>query len=83
MTARTLFAVPGFEIVGTLPIAFEHPRHGFAEAFVVFQAFQTASDLAPTATSVIAVHKARRTELSASTTHWQRVLSNYKVFDGR
>jgi len=83
MTARTLLAVPGFEIVGTLPFAFEHPKHGIAEAFVMFQALQTASDLAPTATSAVAVHKARRTELSASTMHRQRVLSNDKVFDGR
>ena len=49
----------------------------------MFQALQSASDLAPTATSAVAVHKARRTELSASTMHRQRVLSNDKVFDGR
>lgn len=27
----------GFEIVGTLPLAFEHPAHGFVDAFVLFQ----------------------------------------------
>jgi L-amino acid N-acyltransferase YncA len=27
----------GFEIVGTLPLAFEHPTHGFVDAFVMFQ----------------------------------------------
>jgi L-amino acid N-acyltransferase YncA len=26
----------GFEIVGTLPRAFAHPRHGFVDAFVMF-----------------------------------------------
>jgi L-amino acid N-acyltransferase YncA len=28
----------GFEIVGTLPLAFEHPKHGFVDAVVMFQA---------------------------------------------
>jgi ribosomal protein S18 acetylase RimI-like enzyme len=28
----------GFKIVGTLPLAFEHPTRGFADAFVMFQA---------------------------------------------
>ena len=28
----------GFEIVGTLPFAFEHPKLGFVDAFVMFQA---------------------------------------------
>ena len=28
----------GFDIVGTLPGAFEHPKHGFVDAFVMFQA---------------------------------------------
>ena len=27
----------GFEIVGTLPLAFEHPKHGFVDAFVMFR----------------------------------------------
>lgn len=27
----------GFEVVGTLPLAFEHPTHGFVDAFVMFQ----------------------------------------------
>jgi L-amino acid N-acyltransferase YncA len=28
----------GFEIVGTLPLAFEHPKHGFVDAFVMSHA---------------------------------------------
>lgn len=28
----------GFEIVGTLPFAFEHPKHGFVDAVVMFRA---------------------------------------------
>jgi ribosomal protein S18 acetylase RimI-like enzyme len=28
----------GFKIVGTLPLAFEHPTRGLADAFVMFQA---------------------------------------------
>jgi L-amino acid N-acyltransferase YncA len=28
----------GFAIVGTLPLAFHHPRHGFVDALVMFQA---------------------------------------------
>ena len=28
----------GFEIVGTLPLAFEHPKHGLVDAFVMFRA---------------------------------------------
>ena len=28
----------GFEIVGTLPLAFENPKHGFVDAVVMFQA---------------------------------------------
>lgn len=27
----------GFEVVGTLPLAFEHPTQGFVDAFVMFQ----------------------------------------------
>jgi ribosomal protein S18 acetylase RimI-like enzyme len=27
----------GFEIVGTLPRAFSHPKHGFVDAFVMFK----------------------------------------------
>ena len=27
----------GFEIVGTLPAAFKHPRHGFVDAFVMYK----------------------------------------------
>lgn len=28
----------GFETVGTLPLAFLHPRHGYTDAFVMFRA---------------------------------------------
>ena len=28
----------GFETVGRLPLAFEHPRHGYVDALVVFRA---------------------------------------------
>jgi ribosomal protein S18 acetylase RimI-like enzyme len=27
----------GFDIVGTLPLAFEHPANGFVDAFVMFR----------------------------------------------
>jgi L-amino acid N-acyltransferase YncA len=36
--AVRLWQCLGFEIVGTLPLAFEHPKHGFVDAFVMFQA---------------------------------------------
>jgi ribosomal protein S18 acetylase RimI-like enzyme len=28
----------GFEIVGRLPLAFEHPTHGFVDALVMYRA---------------------------------------------
>lgn len=31
----------GFEIVGTLPGAFRHPRHGFIDAFVMYKQLET------------------------------------------
>jgi ribosomal protein S18 acetylase RimI-like enzyme len=30
----------GFEIVGRLPLAFEHPAHGFVDALVMFQSLE-------------------------------------------
>ena len=35
--AVRLWQALGFDIVGTLPRAFEHPRHGFVDAYVMFQ----------------------------------------------
>ncbi|WP_062205785.1 GNAT family N-acetyltransferase [Aureimonas sp. AU12] len=35
--AVALWQAMGFEIVGTLPRAFEHPSHGPVDAFVMFQ----------------------------------------------
>ena len=37
-TAVRLWKKHGFSIVGTLPEAFRHPRQGFVDAFVMFQA---------------------------------------------
>jgi ribosomal protein S18 acetylase RimI-like enzyme len=36
--AVTLWQKLGFEIVGTLPDAFEHPVHGFVDSYVMFRA---------------------------------------------
>jgi ribosomal protein S18 acetylase RimI-like enzyme len=36
--AVRLWQALGFDIVGTLPGAFEHPKHGFVDAYVMFQA---------------------------------------------
>lgn len=35
--AVALWQLMGFQIVGRLPEAFEHPVHGFVDAFVMFQ----------------------------------------------
>jgi ribosomal protein S18 acetylase RimI-like enzyme len=39
--AVALWQSLGFEIVGRLPEAFEHPRHGFVDAYVMFRALGT------------------------------------------
>ena len=31
----------GFEIVGTLPRAFDHPRAGYVDAFVMFKSLES------------------------------------------
>jgi ribosomal protein S18 acetylase RimI-like enzyme len=36
--AVSLWQKLGFEIVGTLPQAFNHPLHGFVDSFVMFRA---------------------------------------------
>jgi len=38
--AVRLWRKMGFEIVGTLPGAFRHPRHGFVDAYVMFKQLQ-------------------------------------------
>jgi ribosomal protein S18 acetylase RimI-like enzyme len=35
--AVRLWQSMGFEIVGVLPLAFNHPQHGYVDAFVMFQ----------------------------------------------
>lgn len=36
--AVKLWQSMGFEIVGRLPLAFQHPAHGYVDAFVMYQA---------------------------------------------
>nr|WP_314259106.1 GNAT family N-acetyltransferase [uncultured Devosia sp.] len=37
--AVALWQSLGFDIVGTLPMAFRHPTHGYVDSFVMFQSF--------------------------------------------